>query len=141
MTPASQRRGPRLLHLGADLRRVRRARAEHDLQVRVDLGDRVDEMDDALLARDAADEQHERPVRVDAVADQDVAILRRPVLGRVDAVMDDVDPLGLDVEQPQHVISRFAGDGDDCVRLLDRGALHPGAEVIGVAELLDLPRP
>ena len=53
--------------------------------------------------------------------------------------MDDVDALGFDVEQAQQILARFARHRDDRVGLLDRHAFHPGTEVIGVAELLDLP--
>ena len=44
-------------HLGGDLRRVGRAGAEDDLRFRREVADGVDQMRDALLAGDAADEE------------------------------------------------------------------------------------
>jgi hypothetical protein len=75
------------------------------------------------------------------VAVHGVVGLAAAVLRRVDAVVDDVDALRPDVEQAQHVVPRLPRDGDDRVGPFDRGALHPGAEMVGVAELLDLPGP
>ena len=51
-----------------------------------------------------------------------------------------MDALRRHVEQAQHVGLGLVGDGDDGAGLLDRGALHPGAQVVGAAELLNLPR-
>ena len=128
-------------HLAADLRRVGRAGTEHDLQARVDLGDGVDQVDDALLTRDPADEQDVGRGRIDAVAHERVGGAGRPVLGRVDAIVNDMNPRRLDVEQAEHVLAGLPGHRDDRIRMLHRGPFHPGAEMVAVAELLDFPRP
>ena len=54
--------------LGRDLGRVRRARDEHELRVRVELLGRVEQVREPLLPRDPADEHDRRPRRVDPVA-------------------------------------------------------------------------
>ncbi len=87
----------------------------------------VDEMDNALLPRDTSNEQQEGPVRVDAIFNKHVSAGRGLVLVWVDAIMDNVDPLGCDIEQSQNVRLGFARDGDNGVGLLDGGAFHPSA--------------
>ncbi len=128
-------------HLVADLGRVGRTCAEDDLQGRVDLRDGIDEVDDALLPRDSADEEQERAARIYAVTRQHVGSGHGAVFVEVDAVVDDMHPRRIDIEQAQHVGLRLARDRHDGVGLPDRGALHPGRQVIGVAELLHLPGP
>ena len=64
----------------------------------------------------------------------------RPVLGGVDAIVNDMNPRRLDVEQAEHVLAGLPGDRDDRIRMLHRGPFHPGAEMVAVAELLDFPR-
>ena len=54
------------VHLCCDLRRVRAARNEHHLVARVELQGCGEEQRQALLPRDPAVEERERPVRVDA---------------------------------------------------------------------------
>ena len=98
-------------------------------------------MDDALLARDPADEQDVGRGRIDAMARERVGGAGRPVLGGVDAIVNDVDPRRLDIEQAEHVLAGLPGDRDDRIRMLHRGPFHPGAEMVAVAELLDFPRP
>src|SRR3954447_16271613 len=85
-------------HLPRNLRCIWRPGAEHNLQVRVDRRNRVHQVHDALLPGDPADEKEVRPSRVDAIPDQGVALLDRPIFTGIDAVMYDVDPLGLDIE-------------------------------------------
>ena len=71
--------GPRRLqpghqrgHLGAELGRVRRPGAQHELRRRVERGRRPQQHGHALLPGDPADEDHVRPGRVDAVLRQHV---------------------------------------------------------------------
>jgi hypothetical protein len=47
-------------HLGQDLLGIGRTGAEDDLRVGVDVLDRVDQVDDAFLTRDAADKEDDR---------------------------------------------------------------------------------
>ena len=50
--------GDGLLHLGGDLRGVRCPGAEHDLETGIKMPDRPDQVDDPLLACDAAYKQN-----------------------------------------------------------------------------------
>ncbi len=137
--PGLPGRRDRLLHLGGDLGRVRRARAEHDPDLRIEVAERADEVHDPLLSRDAADEEEVRPRPIDAVALERRRCRDRPVLLGVDAVADDVDPLGSDGEMAEHVRPGPLRDGDHRIGHLERGALDPARHVISAAELLALP--
>src|SRR5207249_3896431 len=55
------------------------------------------------------------PFRVDAIADQGIAPPDGPVFRGIDAVVDDVDALGFDVEQAQQILTRSARHRDDRV--------------------------
>ena len=59
----------------------------------------------------------------------------------VDAVVDDVDPVGRHLEVREHVVARPLAHGDHRVRRLERGPLDPARQVVAAAELLALPRP
>jgi hypothetical protein len=54
-------------HLGQDFLGIGCAGAEDDLHVGVDVLDGIDQVDDAFLTRDAADEEDNGLARVDAV--------------------------------------------------------------------------
>ena len=86
-------------HLGGDLGRVGRAGAEDDLGVRREVADGVDEMRDAFLARDAADEEDVGDGGIDAVLGERGGVGGLLVLVEVDAVVDDVDAIGGDVDR------------------------------------------
>ncbi len=58
---------------------------------------RVDEVGDALLPGDPAKEHDRRRQRVDPVVGQHVGALVAGVLVGIDAVVDHVDPSGVDV--------------------------------------------
>ena len=79
------------MHLGGDLGGIRGAGAEHDLEAGVHVLDGVDEVDDAFLAGDAADEEDVGDGGVDAVAAEGVVAGDGVVFLGVDAVVDDVD--------------------------------------------------
>src|SRR5687767_11638555 len=87
--PRSRRTRSTRLELAGDLGRVRSAGREHDLRAWVDRQGGLGKVDDALLACDAADEDHERLPRPHAVALQHVGARIRAVLLAVDAVEDD----------------------------------------------------
>ena len=80
----------RLGGLGGDLRGVRRPGAEHQLDAGVELVRRGEQVRDALLPGDPADERRDRGVQVDAALDQHGAVEGGLVDLRVDAVVDDV---------------------------------------------------
>ena len=128
-------------HLRTDLRRVGRARAEHDLHAGLDVPDGAHEVQDPLLPGDAPDEEDDRDVRVHAEAAQRRGRVARAVLVGVDAVVDDAHPLGRDAVERLHVALHRLRHGDDAVGVGVGGALDPGGRVVGGAELLDLPRP
>jgi hypothetical protein len=129
------------LHLLADLRRVRLAGAKHHADSRIQVLDGSHEVHDALLARDAADEEHVRDRWIDAVALQSVGAWIRMVEVGVDAVVDDVDALLANVEQAKHVLTGLPADGDHGIGRFERRALDPAAHLVAAAELLALPGP
>ena len=58
----------------------------------------------------------------------------------VDAVVDDVDLVRIEVEEAEEIHLGLLADGDDGIGHLQRGGLEPDGEVIAAAELLALPR-
>ena len=109
---------------------------------RVDQRRRVEQVLEPLLVRDAADEDDVRRRRVDAVALEHVGAVVGLVLLRVDAVVDHLHARRVDRRVAlEHVVAHRAGDGDDRVRVLERGALAERREVVAAAELLLLPGP
>ena len=89
LQPGHQRR-----HLVAQLRGVRRARAEHELRGRIQHGGRPQQHRHALLPGDPAHEDHVRPSGVDAVPGQHPGVTVRRVLGGVNPVVDNPGPFG-----------------------------------------------
>ena len=82
--------------LGGELGRVGGAGDEHDLGARVEVEPGPQEVWHALLAGDAPDEHDRRPRQVDAEAVEHVGLLDRPEELGIDAVVDDVDTLGVE---------------------------------------------
>ena len=87
---------------------------------------RAQQVRQALLPGDPADEDHVRPVGVDAVPLQDVGVgVRRYILG-VDAVVHDVDPVRVDAGvRREDVVAHARLTRDDRVGRLERGPLGP----------------
>src|SRR5271156_207345 len=134
------RLGNLLAQLGGDFGGVGRPGAEYELDIGRQVADGVDEMGNALLARDAADEEDVRYVEVDSVVREGLGLGGLLVFGKVDAVVDDVDALGIDVRVGAEDVRPGAlGDGDDGVGVEDGGALHPGAHGVAAAKLLGFP--
>src|SRR5438067_5061955 len=132
--------GDGLLHLGRDLGRVGRPRAQDHLSRTIDIGNGAGEINDALLAGNAADEQDHGPPGIDAKAPECVRRFDRPVELRIDAVVDDVHALGPNRRHAQNVVKGPAGDGDDRVRHAERSLLDPARQVVATAQLLAFPR-
>ena len=104
--------------------------------------DGAHQVEDPLLPRDAADEEHDRHVAGRRPSAPERRRRRaRAVLVGVDAVVDDADALGRHAVERLHVLLHRLGHGDDAVGVLVGGALDPGRRVVGAAELLDLPGP
>ncbi len=100
--------------LGGNLRGVRRAGAEHHLRLRRQVADGVDQMRDAFLARDAANEKNVRLGRVDAVFDERLRVGGLLIFVEIDAVVDDVDTGGIDLGVGAEDVGPGAlRDGDD----------------------------
>ena len=99
------------------------------------------EVDDPLLAGDAADEQDVRHRRIDAMGLEGVGRRVGVVEVGVDPVVDDVDARRVDAEVAEDVLARALADRDDRIGQLHRRALDPAAHVVAAAELLALPRP
>ena len=112
----------------------------NDLGVRREVADGFDEVGDALLAGDAADEEDVGLGGVDAVFYEGGGAGGLLVFGEVDAVVDDVDAGGIDVGIGAEDVGLGAlRDGDDGVGIEDGGLLHPTAHGVAAAELLGLP--
>ena len=115
------------LHLGRQLGRIRLSGAQDDRDLGCDPADGAQQVHDALLARDPANEKHVRLARVDAVALESIGSVVRPIEVRIDAVLNDVNALGRDVEEAQDILAGLAADGDDRVGHLERRALDQAA--------------
>ena len=126
-------------HLPGDLRGIGRAGAEDDLKAGVHVADRVYEVDDPFLPRDAADEEDVGDGWIDAVAGERLVVGHGLVLAGVDAVVDDMDAVRVDVEQALDIDRGLARDGDDRVGHFHGGALDPAGEIVAAAELLAFP--
>lgn len=113
-------------HFGGDLRRVRRAGAEHDLRVWRQVTDGVYKMRHAFLACDAAHEQDIRLAEIDTEAGQRGCIAGLLILREIDAVVDDVNAIRINIRiSPEDVRLRSFGDGDDGVSIENCRPLHP----------------
>ena len=110
------------------------------MNARPNVLDGVDEVDDALLTGDTANEQDERPGRVDAVARQHGRVACRSILLQVDAVVNDADLLVRHAVQVVDVHLHRFGHGHHAIGILVGGALDPRRGVVSGAELFDLPR-
>src|SRR2546429_1314937 len=77
-------------HLGRNLRRVRTAGDDDQLMPWIQLEGRGQKQGQTLLARDAAVEERERLVRIDAKTGERLRRGLRPVDLRVDSVVDDM---------------------------------------------------
>ena len=131
-----------LVDLVRKLRGVGGARAEDELRGPVDLGGGVEQVNDPLLARDPAYEQNVRTLRVDAAAQDHVGRRIRPVLLRVDAVVDHRDPPRIDCGiAGEHIAPHAVGHGHHGVRALQADPLAEAGEPVAAAQLLGLPRP
>lgn len=128
--------------LGTDLGGVGRSRAEHELGTGIEGARSAQQMRDALLPGDAADEEHVRPAGVDTEAAQHVRSVVGPVETGVDAVVDDVHPGRVERRvAAQDVRAHAVGHRDHGVGGLDRGPFGPARERVTAAELLGLPGP
>ena len=110
--------------------------------VGVDVDGRLQGVLDALLPGHAADEDHRRPVGVDAEAGERVGAGVGLVLVGVDSVGDHDHPGRVDRGvRLQDVGPHAGGHGDDRVGGLDGRPLAPRRQVVAGAQLLRLPRP
>ena len=130
----------RRLHFRRNLRRIRRTGAEHDLETRVQMPQRFDQMNNPLLPRDAPDKQNIRARRIDPMTLQYFVVPPLRVFLEVDAVVNDVHTRRIDAKQPQQVgLGRFA-HRNHRISHFDRGLFHPPGKIVPATELLPLPR-
>ena len=117
------------------------ARAEHHLGALVDLRNRLDQLADALLARNATHEQHVGSLRIDAPLGKDALVECRRVEIRINAVVDNLHAvLGHSIEL-HHVALHALAHGNHAVGSLVGRALDPAAHgIAAVTELFRLPR-
>src|ERR1700681_1586393 len=59
----------------------------------------------------------------------------------IDAVVNDLHTLWIDIEQALDVALGFGGDGDDGVRHFERGLFDPERKIVTTGELFALPWP
>src|SRR2546426_6312348 len=129
-------------HLGRNLRRVRTAGDDDQLMPWIQLEGRGQKQRQSLLACDAAVEERERPVRIDAKTSQRLGRRLRSVDLGIDAVVDHVHPVGVNLRiAGQHVVAYAFGDRYDTVGGFDGGPLAEHRKRVAAAELLGLPRP
>ena len=127
-------------HLCGNFRGVGGAGAEDDLRVAGQVREGVDEVGDAFLAGDATEEEDVGAGGVDAVGGESGGVGGGLVLVQVDAVVDDVDAVGIDGGIGAEDVGFGAlGDGDDGVGGVDGGVLHPRRHGVAAAELLGFP--
>jgi hypothetical protein len=127
-------------HLGGNFGSVGGTGAENDLSIRGEIREGIDEVGDAFLAGDAAEEEDVGAGGVDAVFGEGGGVGGGLVLVEIDAVVDDVDAVGVDVGIGAEDVGLGAlGDGDDGVGGVDGGVLHPRREGVTAAELLGFP--
>jgi len=125
-------RRPLLAKLGGDFRCVGCSGAKDNLGIGRKVVDGVDQVSDTFLACNAADEEDVGHGGVDSIIRQSRGLFGLPVLGKIDAVVDDVNSAWIDIGvRGLNVGLGALGYGNDGIRIQDRGALHPGTH--GVA--------
>ena len=126
-------------HFGCDLRCVGGSGAEDDLEAGVEVLDRVDEVDDAFLAGNTAEEEGVGIGRVDAETVENAARGDGLVFGGVDAVVNDMEAGRIDLEKFLHIAACALGNGDNGVGHFEGGAFEPAGEIVSTTELLAFP--
>ena len=79
--------------------------------------------------------------RIDSVRNECRGGFDLPIFIEVDSVVDDVQPLGLDVEKPLDVRFCLAGNSDDRIRHFQRRLSSQTRKIVAAAELFAFPRP
>ncbi|MFM1941787.1 MAG: hypothetical protein RI897_769 [Verrucomicrobiota bacterium] len=122
---------------GFDLRGIRGAGAADELDAGVDVFHGFDEVDHAFLAAGAAEEEDIVLGDIEGFA-CGFAGAGVPDI-EVDAVVDDFDAFGVDIEEVEDFGAGVLGDGDDAVGGFEGDFFDPGGEVVGSAELFFFP--
>ena len=134
--------GEGTIELGGDLRGVGCSGQQQHLGVGIELLRSADQVDQALLPGDPADERDDRPVPVDAEGVDHVGGGVRLELLRVDSVLDHVDLVVADERvRLLDVVDHRRRHRDHGVRLGVGGLLDPGADPVAATQLLNLPGP
>ena len=127
------------LEAGQQLRRVRAARAEHELDARGQGPRGLQEREDPLLLADPAHEEHVGGAH--PVAREGIALLGAREGLRVHPVVDHHHPVGIDPKMGRDVGAHLGGHRDDAIGALDGQPLGPARHRVAGAELIGLPRP
>src|SRR3954454_15430791 len=106
--PFSARIVDGFLHFLRDLRRIRSARAKHNLKSRIHELNGAGQMNDPFLPRDAADEKKEWLGGVDSETSERVGRIDFVILIQIDSVVDNRDASRIDIEQSLDVLFRLA---------------------------------
>ena len=120
---------------------IRSTGAEHHLGALVDLRNRLDQLADAFLARDAAHEQYIRTLRVDSPLFEDFFVESRSIKVRIDTVVNHLHAIFGDSVKLHHVAFHAFTHGNHAVGSFVSGAFDPATHgVTAVTQLLRLPR-
>ena len=121
--------------------RIRRTGAKHHLGVLIDLRDSLNELADALLARNAAHKKHERTLRIHAPLLQDFFVECRLVKVRINTIVDNLHTIFRHAVKFHHIALHAFAHGNHAISGFVSGALNPAAHVIAaITELFGLPR-
>jgi hypothetical protein len=99
-----------------------------------------DQVDDAFLTGDTADEQQELLGCIDAVFVQCIGGVNLVLLLQIDPVIYDRDAIRLNIEEPIDIRFGPAGDGDNGVSHFERRLFNPNAKIVSTSELFSFPR-
>lgn len=107
-------------HLFGDFRCVGSTGTEDDLEGRVQVLDRIDQVNDALLPGDATEEEGVGFGRINAKAVEDAMRRDGLVFLGVDAVVDDVHLGRIDIKKIRHILACAFRNSDDGIGHFER---------------------
>ena len=121
--------------------RIGSTRAEHYLGVLIDLRNRLNQLADALLARNAAHKQHKRTLRVNTPLGKDAFVESRRVEIRIDTIVNHLDAIFGNAVKLHHIALHTLAHGNHAVSSFVSGTFNPATHgVATVAQLFRLPR-
>ena len=123
-----------------NFRGIRSACAQNDLDIRRQIVDRIHQVRNALLPRDSPYKQNIRHRRIDAVISQRPGLAGFLIFHEIDAVIDDMNAVGIDIGVGLLNISLGSlRNRNHRVGVHNCRPLHPRTHRVTAAELLGLP--